>query len=89
MRLRTSTVFILALEIYAAVEAQRPILENVNVQPLEVSRGVDDADVTGLHEIVRHDDVLLVGRDLCCAGIFVRKDSSLGTGWRDWGRDTY
>lgn len=47
-----------------AVEAQTAIIINVDVQRLKVSRGVDKANIAGLHKVIRDDEVLLVWRDL-------------------------
>lgn len=63
MRLRTTAVRELAREIDRAVEVEATVVLNVDVQSLEVSGSVDDADVAGLHEVVGDDDVFLVGRD--------------------------
>lgn len=64
MRLRATTVGEFPSEVDGAVEAERAVLVDVNVQCLEVCRSVDDTDVAGLHEVVGDDDVLLVGSDL-------------------------
>lgn len=64
VRLGAAAVRELAREVYAPVEAQRPIVEDVDVQGLVVGRGVDQADLARLHEVVRHHDVPLVRRDL-------------------------
>lgn len=64
MRLGTTTVGKLAAEVDAAVEAQAAVVEDVDVQRVEISRGVDEADLAGLHEVVGDGDVLLVGGDL-------------------------
>lgn len=68
MGLGTSSVGKLAWEVNAAIEAQRAIIEDVDVKSLEVGRGIDDADLTGLHEIIGDDDVFLVWRDLDVVG---------------------
>ena len=68
VRLRATAVGKLLGEVDGAVEAERAIIVNVNVQRLEVSRSVDDANVAGLHEVVGDDDVLLVGSDLDVVG---------------------
>lgn len=64
MRLRATTVGELLSEVDGAVEAERAVIVNVNVQRLEVCGSIDDTDVTSLHEVIRDDDVLLVGGDL-------------------------
>lgn len=64
VRLRATTVGELLGEVDGAVEAERAIVVNVNVQRLEVCRSVDHADVASLHEVVGDNDVLLVGSDL-------------------------
>lgn len=64
MRLRATTVGELLGEVDGAVEAERAVIVNVNVQRLEVSGRVDDTDVAGLHEVVGDHDVLLVRSNL-------------------------
>ena len=64
MRLRATAVGELLGEVDGAVEAERAVIVNVNVQRLEVCGSIDDTDVTSLHEVIRDDDVLLVGGDL-------------------------
>lgn len=61
MRLGTATVRKLAAEVDAAVKAEAAVIVNVDVQGVEVGRGVDEADLAGLHEVVGDSDVLLVG----------------------------
>lgn len=68
MRLGTTTVRKLAAEVDAAVEAQAAVVFNVDVQGVEVGRGVDEADLAGLHEVVGDSDVLLVGGHLDVVG---------------------
>ena len=64
VRLRATTVGELLGEVDGAVEAERAIVVNVNVQRLEVCRSVNHTDVASLHEVVGDNDVLLVGSDL-------------------------
>lgn len=64
MGLGTTTVGELAREVDTAIETEAAIVQDVNVESLEVGRGVDDADVSRLHEVVGDEEVLLVGRDL-------------------------
>ena len=64
VRLRATTVGELLGEVDGAVEAERAVVVNVNVQCLEVCRSVDYTDVASLHEVVGDNDVLLVGSDL-------------------------
>ena len=64
MRLGTATVRKLAAEVDAAVKAEAAVIVNVDVQGVEVGRGVDEADLAGLHEVVGDSDVLLVGGHL-------------------------
>lgn len=63
MRLRAPAVGKLAGEINRAVEIQTAVVFDVDVQRFEIRRRVDDADVAGLHKVVRHHDVFLVGGD--------------------------
>ena len=64
VRLRATTVGKLLGEVDGAVEAERAVVVDVNVQGLEVCGSVDDTDVAGLHEVIGDDDVLLVRSDL-------------------------
>ena len=64
VRLRATAVGKLLGEVDGAVEAERAVIVNVNVQRLEVGGSVDDTDVASLHEVIGDDDVLLVGSDL-------------------------
>ena len=64
VRFRATTVGELLGEVDGAVEAERAVVVNVNVQCLEVCRSVDYTDVASLHEVVGDNDVLLVGSDL-------------------------
>lgn len=68
MRLRATTVGELLGEVDGAVEAERAVIVNVNVQSLEVCGSIDDTDVTSLHEVIGDDDVLLVRSDLDVVG---------------------
>ena len=68
MRLGTTAVGKLALEVDGAVEAEAAVVEDVDVQGLEVGGGVDQAKVAGLHKVVGGDKVLLVGCDLDVVG---------------------
>lgn len=73
MRLSTTTIGELLGEVNRAVEGKATVLLEVDVERLEVSRGVDDTDVASLDEVVGDDQVLLVGSDLQ----IVRSDSRL------------
>lgn len=64
MGLSAATVGELLAKVDGAVEGQTTILLDVDVKRLEVGRGVDDANLAGLDEVVGDDDVLLVGSDL-------------------------
>ena len=73
MRLSATPVRELAGEVDAAVEAQATVLKDVNPLSLEVSRSVDNTDFTSLNEVVRNEEVLLVGANL----EVVRSDDAL------------
>lgn len=60
MRLRATSILKLLLEINAPVKRQGAVVVNVNVLRLVVSRRVNKADVAGLQEIVRDDQMLLI-----------------------------
>jgi hypothetical protein len=68
VRLRATTVGELPSEVDGAVEAERAIIVDVNVQRLEVGGSVDDTDIAGLNKVVGDDYVLLVGSDLDVVG---------------------
>lgn len=64
MRLSTTTIGEFHREVYRTVEVETTVRKNVNPLSLEVRRSVDNANVTGLHEVVRDEEVLLVWRHL-------------------------
>lgn len=63
MRLSSSAISKLALEVNAAVEAEGPVWQQINVQSLVIRWSINDPNVTCLHEIIGHDKMLLVRRD--------------------------
>jgi hypothetical protein len=58
----------LSREIYCSVEVQASIIVDINVQCFEISRSVDQSDVTCLDEVVGNNNVLLVRCDLDVMG---------------------
>lgn len=68
MGLSSTTGLVEVGEVDGAVEAQGAVVLDVDVEGLEVSRGVDEADLAGLDEVVGDDEVLLVGGDLEVVG---------------------
>lgn len=68
MGLSSTTGLVEVGEVDGAVEAQGAVVLDVDVEGLEVSGGVDDADIAGLDEVVGDDEVLLVGGDLEVVG---------------------
>lgn len=52
MWLRATTVGKLLGEVNRAVETQTAVVVEVDVQRLEVSRGVDDTDLAGLDKVI-------------------------------------
>lgn len=64
VRLRATAVGELLGEVDGAVEAERAVIVNVNVQRLEVGGSVDDTDVAGLDKVVGDNNVLLIRSDL-------------------------
>jgi hypothetical protein len=68
MGLCAATAGELSGEIDATVEAKATILIKVDVQSLEISRGVDDTDISGLDEVVCDNQVLLVRSNLDVVG---------------------
>jgi len=63
VRLSTTTLRKLFAEINGPVKAQASIIVDINVQRLEISRSVDDTNVSGLHKVVGDDEMLLIRRD--------------------------
>jgi hypothetical protein len=51
-------------EINGAVEAKAAVVEQVDVESLVVGRSVNQTDLASLDEVVRDDEVLLIGSDL-------------------------
>lgn len=68
VRPTATTLWEFRQEVDAAVEAQAAIWVDVNPLCLEVSRGVDNADITGLDEVVGNEEVLLIGGHLDVMG---------------------
>jgi hypothetical protein len=64
VRLSTTTVGELLGEVNRAVERKTAVFVEVDIERLEVSRGVDDTNIASLDEIVGDDQVLLVRCDL-------------------------
>ena len=64
VRLGSTTSRELLVKVNGAVEAETAVVVDVDVQGLEVSRGVDVADLPGLHKVIRDHNVLLVRCDL-------------------------
>lgn len=64
MRLRTTPLRKLLTKIDCPVEAQATILIQVDIERLEISWCVDQTDLTGLHEVIRDEEMLLVRRHL-------------------------
>lgn len=68
MGFSATTVGERAGEIDRAVETERAVGFDVDVKGFEVSRGVDETDVAGLHKVVGHDNVFLVRSDFDVVG---------------------
>lgn len=64
MRLSTTAILELLAEINRPVEVQAAIVVEVDIQCLEVSRRVDNSNVSGLDKVVGDDKMPLVRRDL-------------------------
>lgn len=64
MRLSTTTFRERLVEVNRPVEVQAAVVVEINVQRPEVSRRVENTDISGLHKVVGDDEVLLVRRDL-------------------------
>ena len=61
MRLTTAPVSIRSGEVDAPVEVKRSVGIDINVQSLEISGSIDESLFSSLQEIIRDNDVLLVG----------------------------
>lgn len=68
MRFRTTPVSVLASKVDRPVEAETTIGKDINPLSLEVSWGIDNADITTLDEIVGDEEILLIGGDLDVVG---------------------
>lgn len=68
MRLRSTTVRKLLAKVNSPVEAEASILIEVNVQRLEVSRGVDQTNLASLYEVIGDHDMLLIWGHLDIVG---------------------
>jgi hypothetical protein len=64
----------LLFKINTAIEMQATIRIDIDIQRAEISRGVDEPDIAGLHKVIGNNDVFLVRRDLNV----VRADCGLG-----------
>lgn len=68
MRLRTTPIRKIALEINALSEIQSSIVGDIRIQCKEIRRCVHDTNIVGLHEIVDNERMLLIRRDLQVMG---------------------
>ena len=74
MRLSSTSIRIRPCEIDTPVEMQGPIRVDVDIEGFEVSRSVDEPDLSCLHKVIGDDDVLLIRRDLDIVGSDGRLD---------------
>lgn len=63
MRLSSSAIGIRPSEINRAIKVQGTVRVDVNIERLEVCRGIDQANLPRLHKVVGDDNVLLVRSD--------------------------
>jgi hypothetical protein len=68
MRLRPTPVRKLLLEINSPIKVETSIRIDINIQRLEISRCVDETNIASLDEVIRDDDVFLVGGDFDVVG---------------------
>lgn len=64
MWLGSTTVVKLAREVDGPVEVQGTVVLNIDVQRLVVARSIENADVSGLNEVVGDNKVLLIWSEL-------------------------
>lgn len=64
VRLSSSPVAVLLIEVDGAVEVERAVLLNIDPLRLEVGGRIDDGDGTRLQEIVGDQEMLLIWSDL-------------------------
>jgi hypothetical protein len=64
VRLTAATVRKFLAKIDGAVEVETAIIVDVDVLRMEIGRGVDNTDLTGLYEVIGDSDVLLIRSDL-------------------------
>jgi hypothetical protein len=60
VRFRPTSVCKLPRKINAAVEIQTSVIIDIDIQSFEICWSIDEADVSGLDEIVRDNNVLLI-----------------------------
>ena len=63
MRLSSPAISKSALKVNAAVKAEGPIWQQINVQSLVIRRSIDDPNVACLQEVIGYDKMLLVKRE--------------------------
>lgn len=63
-----TTVGVRAGKIDRAAEMERAVRIYVDIKRFEIGRGVDEADVAGLHKVVGDDNVFLIGGDFDVVG---------------------
>lgn len=68
VRLSSTTIRELLVEIDGSVERQASIILKINVKCLEVSRGIDDTNITSLDKVIGDNQVLLIGGNLDVVG---------------------
>lgn len=62
MRLSTPSISKLLRKINSTIKRQGPIRKNINIQSLEISRCINESNISCLHEIIGDNYVFLVGR---------------------------
>lgn len=68
MGLCSSTLRVEGVEVDTAVEVERTVVIDVDVQSLVIRGSVDKTNGTSLYKVVRDDDVLLVRSDFDVVG---------------------
>lgn len=64
MRFCTTSIAIRTGKVNSSVEMQTSILVNINIQRLEISRCIQDSDISSLDKVIGDDDVFLIWGNL-------------------------
>ena len=63
MRASSAAISIRPGKLNRAIEKQGSIVSEIDIERFKVCGGIDESNIACLNEVIRNDDVLLVGRD--------------------------